>query len=167
MTKPSPPYSKACAMPFKLSYQNSDKALCVFTDTSDLHWSGIVTQVDPDQLSLPLEEQRHEPLIFLSSAFNKIQRNWTTFAKGGYAIFQTFSKVDYLFLNGQKTQVFADHGNFMFVYALTALEPALRRHFVCKVRRWALYLSRFNYTIEHIDGKDNVFADLLTRWHTH
>ena len=148
----------------KLSYPNPDKALCVFTDASNLHWSGIVTQVDPDQLSLPLEDQRHEPLAFLSSAFTKCQRNWTTFEKEGYAIFQTFSKVDYLFLNGQETHVFTDHRNLMFVYAPTALEPALGRHVVCKVQRWALYLSRFDYIVEHIEGKDNVFADILTRW---
>ena len=148
----------------KLFYPNPDKALCVFTDASDVHWSGIVTQVDPDQLSSPLEEQRHEPLAFSSSALNKCQRNWTTFEKEGYAIFQTFSKVDYLFLNGQETHVFTDHRSLMFVYAPTALEPALGRHVVCKVQRWALYLSRFDYILEQIEGKDNIFADILTRW---
>lgn len=44
------------------------------------------------------------------------------------------------------------------------MEPSLGRHVVCKVQRWALYLSRFNYVIEHIEGENNVFADIMTRW---
>ena len=35
---------------------------------------------------------------------------------------------------------------------------------VSKVQRWALFLSKYTYVIEHIDGDDNVFADILTRW---
>ncbi|KAI0988330.1 hypothetical protein GJ496_011114 [Pomphorhynchus laevis] len=29
--------------------------------------------------------------------------------------------------------------------------------------RWALHLSRYNYTIKYIEGKDNVYADILSR----
>ena len=35
---------------------------------------------------------------------------------------------------------------------------------VSKVQRWALFLSKYTYVIEQIDGNDNVFADILTRW---
>lgn len=33
---------------------------------------------------------------------------------------------------------------------------------VHKVQRWALRLAEFNYTIEHIPGESNVWADILT-----
>lgn len=37
------------------------------------------------------------------------------------------------------------------------------RHIVHKVQRWALRLSEFDFTIEHIPGEHNVWADILTR----
>lgn len=33
-----------------------------------------------------------------------------------------------------------------------------------KVLRWAVFLSQFQYRIEHIDGKDNVMADIMKTW---
>ncbi len=33
-----------------------------------------------------------------------------------------------------------------------------------KLQRWALSLNAFPFTIEHVSGEDNVWADLLTRW---
>lgn len=64
-----------------------------------------------------------------------------------------------------KIHLFSDHRNLLFVYNPMAMEPALGRHIVTKVQRWALFLSRFNYTIEHIPGKSNVMADIMTRWY--
>ena len=32
-----------------------------------------------------------------------------------------------------------------------------------KIKRWALLLAAYNYTIECITGKENIFADFLSR----
>lgn len=61
------------------------------------------------------------------------------FEQEGYAIFQTFDKVDYLLLNEQPVHVFTDHRNLLFVFALLTMEPTLGRHAVTKVQRWALF----------------------------
>ena len=60
--------------------------------------------------------------------------------------------------------MFTDHRNLLFVFAPLALSPALGRHVVSKVQRWALFLSQFEYVIEHIERHRNIFADMLTRW---
>ena len=106
----------------------------------------------------------HEPLAFLGSQFKKAELNWTMFEKEGFAIFQSFDKLDYLLMSGRPAHVFTDHRNFLFVFAPLALEPALGWHVVSKVQRWALFLSKFTYVVEHIDGNNNVFADILTMW---
>ena len=106
----------------------------------------------------------HEPLAFLGAPFKKAEINWSTFEQEAFAIYQVFKKLDYLFCDDQPTHVFTDHRNLLFIFAPVALEPALGRHIVGKVQRWALYLSRFTYVIEHVDGEKNVFADILTRW---
>ena len=67
-------------------------------------------------------------------------------------------------MGDQKVHVFTDHRNLHFLYSPLCLEPSLGSHAVSKVKRWAMYLSRFEYNIEHIDGEANIFADILTRW---
>ena len=148
----------------EFSYLRAEQVVCVFTDASKQHWSGVVTQTCPSQLLLPVQDQLHEPLAFLGSSFNDAQRNWSTFEQEGYAIFQVFEKVDYLLLTERPVHVFTDHRNLFFVFAPLAMEPTLGRHVVSKVQRWALFLSRFDYMIEHTEGEKNVFADILTRW---
>ena len=106
----------------------------------------------------------HEPLAFLGAAFKGAERNWSTFEKEAFSIYQAFKKMDYLFYSDKPAHVFTDHRNLLFVFAPLALEPALGRHVVNKVQRWALFLSQFPYVIEHVDGSRNVFADILTRW---
>lgn len=44
------------------------------------------------------------------------------------------------------------------------MESDLGGNIVSKVHRSALFLSRFSYSIEHIDWKDNLFTDILTKW---
>jgi len=46
----------------------------------------------------------------------------------------------------------------------TRFNSNVARHVVHKVQRWALRLAEFNFTIEHIPGNCNVWADILTRW---
>ena len=63
----------ALANQVTISHRNTKKRLCVYTDASDLAWSGIVTQVDFIDLSKPHLDQSHEPLAFLSGRFNATQ----------------------------------------------------------------------------------------------
>ena len=149
----------------KLAHRRQDMILCVYTDASDAHWAAVVTQCDPEQLSLPVTEQSHQPLAFLGSAFNSTQRNWTTFEQEAYAVFQTFERMDYMFACEDNIHIYTDHRNLLFVFDPLSLKPSLGRHVVNKVYRWALYLSRFTYTIEHVEGVNNVSADMLTRWY--
>eukprot|EP00171_Calliarthron_tuberculosum_P020891 IDg20891t1 len=147
-----------------LTHPDVSKTICIYTDASKHFWSGVVTQCNADELAKSIEKQVHEPLAFLGSGFRGPQLHWTTFEQEGFAIFQVFLKLDYILLGHEHVHVFTDHRNLLFVFAPLAVEPALGRNIVSKIQRWALFLSRFSYTIEHIAGVDNVFADILTRW---
>lgn len=35
---------------------------------------------------------------------------------------------------------------------------------IMKVLRWAVFMSQFQYRIEHVDGEANLMADVMTRW---
>lgn len=147
-----------------LSHRDSKKSICIFTDASDTHWAAVVTQCEPDQLNQSVMKQSHEPLAFLSSAFRRHESRWSTYEKEGFAIYQVFRKLDYMLMVEDNIQVFTDHRNFLFVFDPLSVEPSLGRYIVTKVQRWALYLSMFQYSINHVPGEENVMADIMTRW---
>lgn len=105
-------------------------------------------------------EQINEPIGFLGSALKKAEKNWTTFAQEAFVIFQTFKKMDYSLQGHRDVGIFTEHRNLLLTFAPLVMEPSLGRHIVTNVQRWALFLSKFGCTIEHIRGEDNVFADI-------
>ena len=72
--------------------------------------------------------------------------------------------MDCMLLAEDDIHLYTDHRNLLFVFNPLALDPTLGRHIVNKVQRWGLFLSRFSYAIEHVDGECNVMADIMTRW---
>lgn len=109
----------------KLSYPKSGPFICVFIDASERFWSGSVSQTEPEELDLNLEEQQHKPLAFIGAQFKGAQVGWSTFEKEGFAIFETFHKLDYLFLGGNDIHVHTNGRNLIFVFAPLAIEPTL------------------------------------------
>lgn len=146
-----------------MAFPKKGKILCLYTDASDKFWSAVVTQTSPTDLMKPVEVQVHEPLAFLGAALRNAECNWSTFEQEGFAIYQAFKKLDFLFHHDEPTHVFTDHRNLLFVFSPLTVEPALGRHIVNKVQRWALYRSQYRYCIDHVAGESNVFADILTR----
>lgn len=147
----------------RLAFQKDDHVMCVYTDASEEFWASVVTQTKEEQLQKKIGEQHHEPMAFLGGRFAGAQRNWSTYEKEGYDIVQTFGRLDYLFWGAMQTHVFTDHRNLLYVFAPLALRPNSPRHVLSKVHRWAIHLSRFEFFINHIEGSNNVFADILTR----
>ena len=72
--------------------------------------------------------------------------------------------MDYMLLAEDNIHLYTDHRKLLFVFNPLALDPTLGRHIVNRVQRWGLFLSRFSYAIEDVDGECNVMADIMTRW---
>lgn len=147
-----------------LAHRDPRKILCIHTDASDQFWAVAATQCHPGELHKPLADQQHQPLAFLSSCFSEREEHWSTYEREAHAVVQAFRKLDYILASDTTTRVFTDHRNLLFVFNPVAMEPSLGRHKVLKVVRWALYLSAFNYRIEHVSGPSNVWPDIMTRW---
>jgi hypothetical protein len=64
-----------------LAFPDPDKRICVLTDASDRFYVGLMTQIDEEQLKLPMEQQNHQPLEFLSGEFKGAQLRWTVLEK--------------------------------------------------------------------------------------
>lgn len=72
---------------------------------------------------------------------------------------ETFQRFYYLLLS-EEPRVFTYHRNLQF-FSPSTLDPSLGLLKVMKVLRWAVFLSQFQYRIEHVDS-DEVMADLIT-----
>jgi RNase H-like domain found in reverse transcriptase len=57
-----------------LAFPDPGKRICVLTDASDRFYAGLVTQIHKKQLDVPMEEQDHQPLAFLSGDFKSAQQ---------------------------------------------------------------------------------------------
>jgi hypothetical protein len=134
------------------------------TDASDRFYAGLVIQINEEQLDLPMEEQDHQPLAFLSSEFKGEQLRWTVPEKDFFAIVDTVTKVDYLLLSHDEFSILSDHLNLTYIYSPLSVDPTLARHVVHKLQRWALKMSVFSHRMEHVMGELNYWTDLMNRW---
>lgn len=68
------------ALEHQVTFAHPDDSicLCVYTDASDLTWSGIVTQVSPADILKDHVYQRHQPLVIPSDRFPGRQLSWFT-----------------------------------------------------------------------------------------
>lgn len=48
--------------------------------------------------------------------------------------------------------ILTDRINLLFIFHPHSVEPSIACQKMIKVGRWALFLSTFNYVIEHVDG---------------
>lgn len=147
-----------------LAHADSSKLLCLFTDASDTHWGAVLTQIPPKDIDLPFEDQRHEPLSFLSGSFKGSSSRWSTPEKEAFSIVESVSRLDYLVQRPEGFLLFTDHKNLTFIFNPVSLKTPIPKHVANKIERWALILSSFHYTIVHISEEENCWADLLSRW---
>lgn len=154
---------QALARIVPLAYPDDGKELCLFTDASVEGWAAVLTQVSKDELRKPPQEMAHEPLAFMGSQFKGAEKKWSIVEKEAFAIVTACMRLDYLVKRPQGFRIFTDHRNLKYIFDPDG-KSDLARHTAAKIARWAYILSGFRYTIEHVPGEANVWADLLTRW---
>ncbi|MDR3427814.1 reverse transcriptase domain-containing protein [Silvimonas sp.] len=146
------------------AYPDDTQALCVFTDASDLHWAGVITQVPPEQLALPLDQQHHSPLAFVSGSFDATQRRWPTVEQEGYAIKETCVRCRHLLQRRDGFRIYTDHLNLRYIFNSDVALADGRKQAADRIERWKIIMGAFKYSIHHIDGERNIFPDMLSRW---
>lgn len=153
--------NKTVAKSALLAHPSQEADFFLFTDASDDGWGSVLFQVQDYKKGKPMEKQNPEPLSFLSGSFVDAQYRWSIPEKEAYAIVESVERLDYMLIRPKPFYIMTDHKNLTFIFASNTHLKKATRH---KISRWALTLCSFNYEIEHIDGVDNVWADLLSRW---
>jgi hypothetical protein len=118
-----------------LAFPDPNKRICVLTDAYYCLYAGLVTQINEEQLNLPMTEQDHQPLAFLSGEFKGAQLRCTVPEKAGFAIVDTVFKVDYLLPSHDEFLILSDHLNLTYIYNTISADRTLARHVVHKLQR--------------------------------
>lgn len=69
----------------------------------------------------------------------------------------------YILLRPNGFRIYTDHRNYLCMFDPTAFDSNMAKYQIDNLQRWAMVLSMFRYTIEHIPGDDNVWGDLLSQ----
>jgi len=136
--------------------------LLLTTDASENFWSGAVwcylKSLDP--LPDVLATIDLKPVGFVSGKFTDSSLRWSTQDKEAYAIFASVRKLDYLF-DYFPFNIRTDSRNISYIFHPE--KETTSKATITRVSRWAFFMSRFRFGINHIAGDENVWADMLTR----
>jgi RNase H-like domain found in reverse transcriptase len=86
---------------------------------------------------------------------NELVERWSTVEKEGFALVESLERFDFL-VAGRELSLFTDHANLIYIFYPTGQNPVIQRHTASKLLRWALRLSGYRHTIEHLAGGRNI-----------
>ncbi len=125
---------------------NFEQPFFIFVDASDVAVASILMQQDKDKL--------FHPVSYYSKKLNAAQRNYSATDKEALALVLSV-RAFRVYLSGGKTTVYTDHEALKYIYGNAGKNQRLLR--------WSLELQPYNFSIEHIQGRDNMFADYMSR----
>ena len=131
-----------------LATPDLDKEFRVEADASNFATGGV--------LSVKCEDNLWRPVAFISKALNETERNYEIHDKEMLGVIRCLEAWRH-FLEGtkEKFEIWTDHKNLE--YFMTSQNLNRRQ------ARWALYLSRFDFVLEHVPGSKMGKADGLSR----
>lgn len=150
-----------------LAHPRESWEMHMFPDASDKHWGVMLTQTPPGAgvSGKPVEDWGHEPLAFLSGTFKGAQEGWATVDKEAFAFREGCERLEHFLHRRGGFEVHTDHRNLLYIFDPAGRSGAgLKKATVGRLDRWAMLLREFNYTVRHIVGETNNWADMLSRW---
>ncbi|KAK4299891.1 hypothetical protein Pmani_027874 [Petrolisthes manimaculis] len=101
------------------------------------------------------EEKILHPVCYMSHKFKPHQRSYSTVEKELLALILALEKWDVYLGQAKPILVYSDHSPLQFLMRMKNKNQRLTR--------WALFLQKYDLTVKHISGKQNVIADMLSR----
>ncbi|KAF1328445.1 hypothetical protein FI667_g6871, partial [Globisporangium splendens] len=144
-----------------LSFPSVEHEICMFTDASDHDWAVVLTQVAEWDSSVPVHEQKHQLLVCKGGVFRNAQLNWSIVEKEAFPIVMACTNLEYLLQRSRGFRLYCDHANLIAIFSPST---EIKKHIRAKLQRWAMRLTGYNYSIVHIPGENNVWADIVSRW---
>ena len=135
---------------FTLIFPDFDKEFYLFCDASDIAVGSVLSQKDKDGKFLPIS--------FISRKLQAAEVNYPTVEKELLAVVYSVAKFRKYLLD-KPFFLFTD--NNAVVYIMSKQDSVSQR-----LQRWSMALSEFQFCVKHIKGKQNVVADVMSRYPT-
>ena len=148
------------------SFKKIKEAMC--SDTILRHYdpsAELVLQCDASSIGVgavllqPGHDGSLQPVAFASRTLNQAERNYAQIDRESLAIVFGVTKFRQ-YLLGRHFKLLTDHKPLITLLGEHKQVPQLAS---ARIKRWSLLLAAYNYTIEFISGKQNVYADYLSR----
>lgn len=132
-----------------LALFDEDKQLVMETDACDFAMAAVLYQKEKDETK--------RPLGYFGKKFRAYELSMTTIEKEACAIVNACDFFETFILSSKKHLIVrTDNCGLCFIFTMKNINH--------KVTRWAMKLSKFKVTIEHIKGAQNFAADHLSRY---
>lgn len=123
----------------ELAYPDPNKNFDMYTDASE-HGAGAILKQDTKIIS------------YYSYKFNKAEKNYNVVEKEMLAIIKALESFKTIIF-GARINIYTDNKNNTYDTDCTSK----------RCQRWKLLLSEYDYTLNHINTKQNIPADFLSR----
>jgi len=132
----------------KLYFPDMNLPFTIRTDASDVGLGAVLLQGLPDKPEVLI------PIVYASRSLSQTEKNYSTTHKELLAIRWALKKFKgYI----EYTSFFVETDHKALKWLMNLKDPC------GKLARWAVELMEFDLDIEHIPGKDNDLADMLSR----
>ena len=142
------------------AFDNIKAALC--SDSVLRHYdpmAELVLQCDASSVGVGAALLQPGPVAYASRILNNAEQNYSQIERESLAI--VFGVTKYRqYLLGRHFKLLRDHKPLI---TLLGEQKPVPLSAAARIKRWALFLAAYDYPIEFISGRDNVFADFLSR----
>ena len=133
-----------------LRYPNPTQGYILYTDASEIGWSGVLTQEHLDEKG----KAKNHPICYVSGQFRGSQLNWAALTTEAYAIYMSVRRLSF-YITDAKVTIGSDH---------LPLKKFLNKQTMnSNVNNWVVELEQFRLHLEWIPGSRNLLADSLSR----
>jgi len=112
----------------------------------------------------PVEDQQHSLAIGKGGMFQGAQRSWPIIEKEASPIIKACDELEHVLLRNKGFRLYCDHANLIYLFSP---KKDVKQYVHDRLQRWSLRLLGMRYTIEHISGEHNLWADIVPRWQPH
>lgn len=130
-----------------LNFPKSDLPLSLSTDASDFAIGSVLQQWENDSW---------KPIAFYSKKLNATQQGYSTYDRELLGIYLSIKNFKHL-LEGREFTIYTDHKPIIFAFKQKNDKASPRQ------LRQLQYISEFSTDIRHVEGKENIVADALSR----
>ena len=135
---------RLASAPF-ISFADPNEPFTLTTDASCYGAAGVLMQQ---------RNGRYHVIACISKTFSPVQRRWSATEREAFAICWAVQKLSHFLLDRSFT-VFSDHKSLQYIDRREFSNP--------KIQNWQHRLSRYRFTVQYLEGAENIFADWLSR----